>query len=132
MVRGKNRAPPPLAAVEEVVQAKLVEECTRRERELNLKVRGLPLPHPSPDPMEVGNLFLRDTLDIFDVTLDRAWLGYDSTLFLQFRAATDRLRVLRARRKLFSLPNRIFLDEDLTRAQFVELKHSREQVMVAR
>jgi hypothetical protein len=114
------------------VQAKLVEERTRRARELNLKVRGLPLPHPSPDPMEVGTLFLRDTLDIFDVTLDRAWLGYDSTLFLRFRTTTDRLRVLRARRKLFSLPSRIFLDEDLTRAQFVELKHSREQVMAAR
>ena len=78
MVRGKNRAPPPLAAVEEVVQDKLMEERTRRARELNLKERGLPLPHPSPDPMEVGNLFLRDTLDIFDVTLDRAWVGYGS------------------------------------------------------
>ena len=73
-----RQTPPPLAAVEEGVKAKLVEEHTRRARELNLKERGLPLPHPSPDPMEVGNLFLWDTLDIFDVTLDRAWVGYGS------------------------------------------------------
>jgi hypothetical protein len=76
--------------------------------------------------MEMGTLFLRDTLDISNVALDRSWLGYDSTLFLQFRMEIDRLRVLRSRRKLFSLPNRIFLDEDLTKAQFVELKKSRE------
>jgi hypothetical protein len=77
----------------------------------------------------VGTLFLRDTLDISDVTQDRAWLGYNSTLFLRFRTTTGQLYVLRARRKLFSLPNKIFLDEDLTRAQLVELKQSKEQVM---
>jgi hypothetical protein len=33
---------------------------------------------------------------------------------------------------LFSLPNKIFLNEDLTRTQVVELKHSRELVIAAR
>jgi hypothetical protein len=103
-----------LAIVEEVVQAKLMEERTRHARELNLKVRGLPLPLPSSNPMVVGTLFLRDNLDLPDVTLDRAWLGSNSTLFLQFRSAVDQLRALRAKRKLFSLPSKIFLDEDLT------------------
>jgi hypothetical protein len=102
-----------------------MEERTRRARELNLKVRGLPLPLPSSDPMVVGTLFLRDNLDLPDVTLDRAWLGFDSTLFLRFRSVTDRLRALRAKRKLFSLPSKIFLDEDLTRTQVAELKCSR-------
>jgi hypothetical protein len=82
--------------------------------------------------MEVGARFLQDTLSLPDIALDRAWLGYDSTLFLRFQTASDRLCALRAKRKLFSLPNRIFLDEDLTRAQVVELKQSREQVMAAR
>jgi hypothetical protein len=73
---------PPLAMVEEVVQAKLMEERTRQAWELNLKVRGLPLPLPSSDPMVIGTSFLRDNLDLQDVTLDRAWIGSDSTLFL--------------------------------------------------
>ena len=119
---GKKKRTPPLIAVEEVVQAKIVEERTRRARELNLKVRGLPLPHPSSDPIKVGIRFLRDTLGIPDINLDRAWLGHDSTLFLKFRIATDRLCSLKDKRKLFSLPNKIFLDEDLTKAQVAELK----------
>jgi hypothetical protein len=73
---------PPIAAVEEVVQAKLMEERTRQAQELNLKVRGLPLPLPFTDPMVIGISFLKDTLDLHDVTLERAWIGSDSTLFI--------------------------------------------------
>lgn len=72
--------------------------------------------------MEVGTKFLRDTLAIPYVNLERAWLGHDSTLFLRFNNTTDRLCALRAKRKLFSLPNKIFLDEDLMKAQVAELK----------
>ena len=54
--------------------------------------------------MVVGTLFLNEKLDLQDVTLDRAWLGYESTLFLRFRLAADRLQALRAKLKLFSLP----------------------------
>ena len=82
--------------------------------------------------MEVGVRFLRDTLDISDITLDKAWVGHDSTLFIRFRNATVRLCALRAKRKLFSLPDRIFLNEDLTKAQVEDLKQSREQVTAAR
>jgi hypothetical protein len=49
---------------------------------MNLKVRGLPLPLPSADPMVIGTSFLKDNLDLQDVTLDKAWIGSDSTLFL--------------------------------------------------
>lgn len=126
VVRAKDKTPTPHAAVEEVV-----EECTRRARELNLKVRGLPLPHSSPNPMEVGARFPQDTLSFLDIALDKAWLGYNSTLFLRIQTASDRLCVRRAKRKLFSLPNGIFLDQDLTRAQVMELKQSKEQVMAA-
>jgi hypothetical protein len=107
-----------------------MEERTKRARELNLRVRGLPLLLPSLDPMAVGILFLRDNLDLPDVALDRAWLGFDSTLFLRFRFATDQIRTLRAKRKLLSLPNKIFIDEDLTKTQVVELKHLRELVTI--
>ena len=122
---------PPLAAVEEVVQSKLMEERTRQARELNLKVRGLPLPLTSSDPMVVGTLFLNEKIDLRDVTLDRAWLRYGSSLFLRFRLAADHLRALRAKRKLFSLTSKIFLDEDLTKTQVVELKCSTELVTAA-
>jgi hypothetical protein len=61
---GIKSPPSPLAAIEEVVQAKLMEECTRRAWELNLKVRGLPLPLPSLDAMVVGTLFLKDNLGL--------------------------------------------------------------------
>jgi hypothetical protein len=57
VVRGRDKVPPPpLATIEEVVQAKLMEECTRRAQELNLKVRGLPLPLPSFRPHGGWNL----------------------------------------------------------------------------
>jgi len=115
VVPAKDKTPTPLAIVEEVVQAKLVEERTRQARELNLKVRGLPLPHSYRDPMEVGARFLQDTLSLPDIALDGAWLGDDPTLFFRFWTTSDRLCTLKAKRKLFSL--RIFLDEDLTRAQ---------------
>jgi hypothetical protein len=85
VVRGREKAPPPpppLAVVEEVVQAKLMDERTRQARELNLKVRRLPLPLPSAHPVVIRTLFLKDTLDLQDVTLNRAWIGFDSTLFL--------------------------------------------------
>lgn len=55
---------PSLAAVEEVVQSKLMEKHTRQARELNLKVRGFPLPLTSSDPMVVGTLFLNEKLDL--------------------------------------------------------------------
>jgi hypothetical protein len=80
---------PSLVVVEEVVQTQLINERTRCARELNLKVRGLPLPHPFPDPKEVGAMFLQDTLEVLDVALDRACLGFDSTLFLRFKTVTD-------------------------------------------
>ena len=66
--------------------------------------------------MEVGVRFLRDTLNLPDLTLDRAWVGLDFTLFIRFRNAADMLCALRAKCKLFSLLDMIFLDEDLTRA----------------
>lgn len=62
MVRGRGISPP-LVVDDEVLQAKLREEHMRQARELNLKVRGLPLPHPSSDPTQVGAMFLLDTLD---------------------------------------------------------------------
>lgn len=62
-------------------------------------------------------------------------LGTKLTLhysFVRFRSVSDRLRALRAKHRLFSLPHRIFLDEDLTWPQVAELKPSRELVAAAR
>ena len=65
--------------------------------------------------MEIGGRFLRDSLGLSDIALDGAWVGQDSTLFIRFRNAMDRLCALRDKRKLFSLLDRKFLDEDLTK-----------------
>jgi len=132
VVKGKDKNTPPLAEVEEIVQAKLREEHTRRALELNLKIKGLPLPSPSPDPMQVDTMFLRDNLEILDILLESAWFGADSTLFLRFRSASDQIRALRAKHQLFSLPNKISLDEDLSQSQVAKLKHSRELVEATR
>jgi hypothetical protein len=100
VIRGMVKVPsPPLAEIEEVVQANLMEERTRRAQKLNLKVRGLPLPLPSSVPMVIGTSFLMDHLDLQDVALHRAWLGSNSTLFLRFRSAVDQLPALKAKRK---------------------------------
>ena len=53
-------------------------------------------------------------------------------LFIRFLSFPDRLRALRAKRKLFSLPSKIYLDEDLTKAQVAELKQARGIVADAR
>jgi hypothetical protein len=80
--------------------------------------------------MVIETSFLGDHLNLQDVALDRAWMGSNSTLFLRFKSAANRLEDLRAKRKLFSLPSKIFLDEDLTKSQVAELKCSREQVTI--
>lgn len=128
VVEGKDVSSP-LAAIEEVVQTKIVKERTKRARELNLKVRGLPLPHSSPNPKEVKAIFLWDALDLLDMALNIDWLGSNSTLFICFRTL---LQPLKIKWKLFSLRNKIFLDENLTQYQVVELKRFRKQIMAAR
>ena len=45
--------------------------------------------------------------------------------FIRFFSLSDRLRALRAKINLFSLPSKIYLNEDLTKAQVVELKQAR-------
>jgi hypothetical protein len=125
LLGARTRTPLPLAEVEEVVQANLREERTRRAQELNPKIRGLPLPSPSPEPMQVGTMFLWDNLEISDLTLESSWFGADSTHFIWFRSVIDRLWAPRAKCRLFSLSNKIFLDENLTQSQVAELKHSR-------
>jgi chromosome segregation ATPase len=78
----KREQPPQLAEVEGVIQAKLNEERLRRTRELNLRVRGLPPSEASSDPLQIGTSFLHNTLDLKDITLERAWMGPNSTLLL--------------------------------------------------
>jgi hypothetical protein len=110
---------PQLVEVEGVIQAKLNEECLRRTRELNLRVRGLPPLEASLYPLQIGTSFLHNTLDLKDITLERAWMGPNSTLLLRFWSLEDRLRALWAKRRLILLPttHKIFLEVDLTKTQ---------------
>ncbi len=96
-----------------MVQGKIEDERVRRVRELNLRDRGLP---PISDPLSIGRSFLCDQLGLSDITLDNCWVGLDGILFTRFLSLANRLRALRAKRKLFSLPSKIFLDEDLMKA----------------
>ena len=82
----------PLSSVEKLVQGKIDDEWVRRTRELNLRVCGL---SSIEDPSTAGYSFLKDQLDISDITLDRCWLGLDGTLFIQFLSLSDRLWALR-------------------------------------
>ena len=59
-------------------------------------------------------------------------MGLDGTLFLRFLSLFDKLQALRWKRKLFPIPSKTFLDEKLTRAHVVELRHSRGLVAEAR
>lgn len=119
----------PLASIDKIVQGKIVDERVRRSRELNLRVRGLPSTH---DPLAAGHSFLCDQLGLSEIKLDRCWFGQGDVLFIRFFSLADRLQALRAKRKLFSLPSKIFLDEDLTKTQVAELKHARGIVAKAR
>jgi hypothetical protein len=60
-----------------------------KSKEFNLKVCSLPL--SSSDPMQSGFSFIHDTLDLKDVSLQRAWTTVYSTLVLQFRSLDDHL-----------------------------------------
>lgn len=105
------------------------DKRARQTLELNLHICGLP---PIADPSAVGYSFLTDQLGNSDITLDRCWLGPNETLFIWFLSLSNRLWALRAKRKLFPLPTKIYLHEDLKKCQMVELKHSRSLVDEAR
>ena len=62
-------------------------------------------------------MFLQEILNITSVTLNKAWISYYSTLTLYFKPTEDCLWELRAKRKFFSFPNKIFLDEDINKSQ---------------
>ena len=78
----KNSSITLLPEVKKIVQEKLAEDRVRRFRELNLRVRGLPLSFI--DPLPIGYSFLSEQLGISNITLDKAWFGHDGTLFLGF------------------------------------------------
>ena len=64
--------------------------------------------------------------------MDRCWFGTGDILFIRFFSFSYRLCALKAKRKLFSLPSKIYLDEDLTKAQVTELKQAQGIVPEAR
>ena len=71
------------------------------------------------DPMQVGAMVPQYYLKLLDISLERAWFGPDTILFIQFISIGDQLRAPKAKRRLFCLLGKIFLDVDLTRSQVV-------------
>eukprot|EP01018_Ginkgo_biloba_P030734 Gb_10973 [translate_table: standard] len=123
----KGKKPPPI--VEMAVQAKFDEERARQANDLNLRVRGLP---KSGAPMEIATKFIQETLYLSHIIPERAWFFTDSTLLIRLKSLEDKLTVLRAKRKLYTLENKIYLDKDLRRLQVEELKKARAEVFEAR
>ena len=87
----KREQPPTLNVVEGMIQAKLNEERLCQTRELNLRVRGLPLSTTPSNPLQTLTSFLHDTLEMKDMYIDRVWMGPNSTLFLCFCTLKARL-----------------------------------------
>lgn len=119
----------PLLGIQKLVQGKMDDERVRLTYELNLRVCDL---SSIDDPSIAGYSFLKDQLGISVITLDRCWLGPDSTIFIWFLSLSDKLRALREKKKLFSLSPKIYVDEDLTRSQVAELKQARALIVAAR
>lgn len=86
------------------------------------------------DPLQIGTSFLHDNLDLKDLIIEHARMDPNSTLFLHFQTLEDRLRALRAKRRLTFLPptQSIFLDVGLTKTQLAKLKQSRDRVTAMR
>ena len=73
VVQGRSKLPQHIE-VEEVVEAKLLEEHTKLVQELNMKVRWHPTPSSPPsNPMQTMVYFLRDTLRLPKSTLESVW-----------------------------------------------------------
>lgn len=65
---GKKTSP----LIDLVVNAKLEEERLRQLKALNLRVRGLP---KSQDPQKASLDFLYDTLELQNITVQKAWFA---------------------------------------------------------
>lgn len=66
------------------------------------------------------------------MSLEKTWIVSDDTLVIRFQTTSDRLQALQAKKKLFSLSHKIYLDEDLTRLQIDELHKARALVVATR
>lgn len=107
MTKGKKTSP----LVELAVNAKFEEERLRHTKELNLRVQGLPKPS---DPLKARLNFLHKKLDLKNILVEKVWTAQDDSLVIRFHSAAECLQALRAKKKLFSLPTKIYLNADLT------------------
>lgn len=109
--------------------AKFEEEQLRHMKAFNLRVRGLP---KSQDPQKDSLDLFHDTLELQNITVQKAWFAHDDSLIICFHSATDRFQALRVKKKLFTLSTKIYLDADLTCIQVDELRKVRDLVAMAK
>lgn len=88
--------------VEMAMNVKFEEERLRHNKELNLRVCGLPKPS---DPFKSNMEFLHETVDLKNIMVEKAWTAHDDSLIIRFRSATDQLHALRSKKNfLLCLP----------------------------
>lgn len=114
--------------MELAVNTKFKEERLHHSIAFNLRVRGLP---KSQDPQKANLDFLHNTLDLKNIKVEKAWIVQDESLIIRFDSVVDRLQALRVK-KLLSLPNKIYLDVDLTCLQVDDLRKARTLVATTR
>jgi len=68
------------------LNAEFEEERLRHNKELNLRVLGLPKPS---DPLKSSPNFLHETLNLKNIMVEKAWTTHDDSLIILFRYVAD-------------------------------------------
>lgn len=64
--------------------------------------------------------------------MEKAWTTPDDTLIFQFQSLEKRLQALKAKKKVLSFLEKIYLNEDLTRLQMDELHKDYASILATR
>lgn len=96
---------------EEKINEKFEEERCRQQKSLNICIRGL---STGDNPLNMVQYLISSMLKLPNIHIVHAWPTKDSSLIAYFPLVEHKLYVLWAKKTLLALPNRIFIDEDLT------------------
>jgi len=107
---------------------KKYEDRHRQHKALNLHIIGLTA---GLNPIEIVINFIQNTLHLTDIPVDRVWAVKDFSLFIRLCSVDHQLSILKFKKILSSLQDRIFIDEDLTRMQSQELAAAYKEIFEA-
>lgn len=64
--------------------------------------------------MQYAQNLIHSTLKLLEIRIIRAWITKYLSLLIQLHSTKHRLFIFQTKKTLFSLPDYIFIDEDLT------------------